>query len=126
MSDQLKAILDATPTSNRVRAAVWDMFYQNQNADELQGALDALPVPPETKARVLQLKMGDQPSAVGRFVSNAADVLNPVTAIQGLYNAVRHPIQTGSNVLQMHGEQASKARQAFGEGRYDKDRKSVV
>lgn len=56
-------------------------------------------------------------SATARFLSNAAEVLNPVTAIQGLATAVRHPIQTAQGIARAHGAQVNKARQAYGEGR---------
>lgn len=58
-----------------------------------------------------------QADAVSRFLSNAGEVLNPVTAITGLASAVRHPIRTGQGIVQAHVAQAGKARQAFTEGR---------
>src|SRR5262245_16690065 len=46
-------------------------------------------------------------SATGRFVSNAAEMLNPVTMAKGIYGAVRHPIDTVTNIA---GQQADQAR----------------
>lgn len=51
-------------------------------------------------------------SALGRFVSNAASVLNPVAAAEGLYNAVRHPEQTYDNAVAASAEQFQKAANA--------------
>jgi hypothetical protein len=61
---------------------------------------------------------GPKGSAVGRFVSNAAEMLNPVAAVEGVYNAVTSPVQTGKAILTGQGNQLAKARQAFKEGRY--------
>lgn len=51
-------------------------------------------------------------SALERFVSNAADVLNPVAAVEGVYNAVRHPIQTYDNAVQASANEFEKAANA--------------
>jgi len=56
--------------------------------------------------------------AAGRFVSNAASALNPVAMAQGLYGAVRHPIDTAQAVIGQQADQFGKAKQAFSEGRY--------
>jgi hypothetical protein len=57
-------------------------------------------------------------SAVGRFASNAWEMVNPVTAVKGVYNAVTSPVQTGKAIIAGQGNQLDKARQAFREGRY--------
>lgn len=54
------------------------------------------------------------PSA--RFLSNAAEVLNPVTAVKGIAQAVRHPIRTATGIATAHAAQFGKAREAFGRG----------
>src|SRR3990167_5079331 len=56
--------------------------------------------------------------AVGRFLRGGGQMLNPVTIAQGLYQATRHPIDTGSALLSAQGEQFGKAREAFTQGRY--------
>lgn len=53
-----------------------------------------------------------------RFVSNAAGMLNPIEAAKGVYQAVRHPIETGAAIYQSSADQAGKAREAFSEGQY--------
>lgn len=50
--------------------------------------------------------------AVGRFLRGAGEMLNPVTIAQGLYQAARHPIDTGSALISAQGEQFSKAAEA--------------
>ena len=56
--------------------------------------------------------------AAGRFVGNAASALNPVAMAQGIYGAVRHPIDTAQAVIGQQADQFGKAKQAFSEGRY--------
>lgn len=51
--------------------------------------------------------------AVGRFLRGAGELLNPVTIAQGLYQAARHPIDTGSALISAQGEQFSKAGEAL-------------
>lgn len=60
----------------------------------------------------------DRGSAVGRFASGVGEMLNPIAIAGGLYNTVRHPIDTGRALVGAHVEQLGKARDAFGEGRY--------
>lgn len=61
---------------------------------------------------------GPQGSAVGRFASNAWEMVNPISIVTGLYNAATSPIETGKAILSQSGEQLSKARDAAGQGRY--------
>lgn len=66
--------------------------------------------------------IGDQVEAKGgaasRFLSNFGEMVNPVTMAKGLYNTVRHPIDTGTAILERQGEQFGKAVTAGREGRY--------
>jgi hypothetical protein len=48
-------------------------------------------------------------SATRRFLSNAGEVLNPLTALQGLAQAVRHPIDTAGNIIDAQQQQFQKA-----------------
>ncbi len=48
-------------------------------------------------------------SAIGRFASNAWQVLNPVTAVEGAYQAVRHPINTYNSLVDASAQQFEKA-----------------
>ncbi len=59
-----------------------------------------------------------QGSAVRRFVSNAAEMLNPIEAVKGVYQAVRHPVDTATAIVQAQGEQFGQARDLLREGRY--------
>jgi hypothetical protein len=59
-----------------------------------------------------------QGSATGRFLSNAGEMLNPITALQSLFGAIRHPIDTAGNII---GAQVDQGRQAIDnakQGRY--------
>lgn len=60
----------------------------------------------------------DASSSMRRFVTNAADVLNPLNIIEGGLQMASSPIETTKQVWSDMGEQAGKAREAFGEGRY--------
>lgn len=57
-------------------------------------------------------------SAMRRFIANAATQLNPVTAAQGMYQAVRHPIDTASAAVGQMGDQWNKAGDAMRAGNY--------
>jgi hypothetical protein len=48
--------------------------------------------------------------AVGRFLSNAVEMLNPVSMVKGVYGAVAHPLDTASNII---GAQTNEARTAY-------------
>lgn len=57
-------------------------------------------------------------SALGRFAANAGEVLNPLAAAKGVWNAVRHPIDTGKAIYDASAAQVSKAADAARDGRY--------
>lgn len=69
------------------------------------GEAENLPAPPEG-------------SAVGRFFSNAGAMVNPVSAAEGLYGAVRHPIDTASSILSASADQGQQAIDLAKQGRY--------
>lgn len=82
----------------------FDRYYGPAMAQAI-GTAENLPTAPEG-------------SAFGRFVSNAASVLNPVAAVEGVYQAVRHPVTTTENLI---GAQVGQGRQALSDvkrGRY--------
>jgi hypothetical protein len=56
-------------------------------------------------------------SALGRFASNAGEMLNPVSMVKGLADAARHPIQTVENVVAASADQGRKAWDAAKKGR---------
>lgn len=60
----------------------------------------------------------DRGSATGRFVSNLWEKVNPVAIASGLYDAVRHPIDTAKGIVHAHADQLRQAREAFSERRY--------
>lgn len=57
-------------------------------------------------------------SSVGRFLSGAAEMLNPVTAVTGIANAVMHPIDTATGMVNQAGQQFSQAKDLAQQGRY--------
>jgi hypothetical protein len=56
--------------------------------------------------------------AVGRFASNMGEMLNPVSAAKGLYDAVRHPLATASNIYEASANQGRQAIDMARQGRY--------
>jgi hypothetical protein len=56
--------------------------------------------------------------AAGRFGSGLWKNLNPITALEGLYSAGRHPLDTGKAVLQAQGAELGKAVDNARQGRY--------
>lgn len=57
-------------------------------------------------------------SPVRRFMSNAAEMLNPITAVKGIASAVANPIDTYNTLVDASAEQFGKAGDAYNEGRY--------
>lgn len=57
-------------------------------------------------------------SAVGRFVSGAWGVLNPVAAVQGVAHAIAHPIDTAAAIGRDMADQGSKAIDEAKAGHY--------
>lgn len=51
-------------------------------------------------------------SALSRFVGGAVDVLNPLTALAGIGQAVVHPIDTATNLVRSQAQQFQKAAAA--------------
>ena len=141
MPDPAADYLRSLNTSDRVRAAAWDAVYAPDDATA-QKLLQQLPFSDDVRAALWDLRGGGtlsgtpqaptpaspgqfterqpQPegSAVGRFVGGAAEMLNPVTMARGLYQAVRHPLDTGATILQQQGAQFTKAAEDYERGRY--------
>lgn len=57
-------------------------------------------------------------SATSRFIGGVAKTLNPVTMVEGAYNAVRHPLDTAGSILQDNLQQLKQAGSDFQQGRY--------
>jgi hypothetical protein len=76
---------------------------------------------PRLDGAVAEAEFSPEPTkggAVGRFVGNAASMLNPVEMVKGVYGAVTSPIETGKAMYGRQKEQFGKAGDAFSEGRY--------
>jgi hypothetical protein len=57
----------------------------------------------------LEPEQGPEGSALGRFASGAGEMLNPITIAKGLYQTVRHPIDTAGAIYGLHKDRVSKA-----------------
>lgn len=57
-------------------------------------------------------------SAVGRFLSGAGEMLNPVAAVKGIVNAAAHPYDTLSGMASQAGQQFGQAKDLYQQGRY--------
>ena len=75
-------------------------------------------VKPADPADFTDKPAGQEGSAVGRFLSNAGEMLNPVTLATGLYGAVRHPVDTAVNVARSQYDQGVQAVDMAKQGRY--------
>ena len=129
MPQDVEAYLRSLTTSDRVRAAAWDAVHAADDA-EAQARLEAiLPLSNAVKATLWDARKGitpqpvaaaspeeTQPSAVSRFVSNAAERVNPVTMVTGLAQAVAHPVQTMGALAGAQRAQFGKAGEAFQRG----------
>lgn len=59
-----------------------------------------------------------QGGATGRFVSNAAAMLNPIEMVKGAYNAVTSPLETGKAIVGASVDQGRQALDMARQGRY--------
>lgn len=55
-------------------------------------------------------------SAVGRFLSNAGEMLNPVTMVTGIAGAIAHPIDTATGMVKQAGQQFGQAKDLYQQG----------
>jgi hypothetical protein len=67
-------------------------------------------------AEAEQLPPALEGSSLGRFVGSAASMLNPVAAASGVFNAVRHPVQTAQAIGSAHADQFAKGQARVSEG----------
>ncbi len=96
--DPVAGILAKSPTLNKHRADAWDAFHDAADADDLATRLGSLDLPDSVKADLWDLKatgktrpataeeftpkpIEPQGSATWRFLSNAGEMLNPVTMV---------------------------------------------
>lgn len=130
MPEPIEQFLRSLNTSDRARAAAWDAVYAVEDDTQAEQVLRQLPFSDEVRATLWDARKGmappppapaappeAPPGAVSRFVSNAAERLNPVTMVRGLAQAVANPIDTVTGLVRAQGEQFGKARDAFGQGR---------
>lgn len=92
-SDPAKEILDsAGGTSNRVRATAWDAYHQAADEPSFRKAMDALPLPSETKAALWDAKYGKHPLSAGEQtwegIKEFGRGINPLPMIEGVGKAL--------------------------------------
>jgi hypothetical protein len=136
---QTEAYLRTLNTSDRARAAAFDAVHNMDDA-AAQRVLAQLPFSDDVKAELWDIRAGatvsggsaPQPanpadfteqtvpegSAASRLIGGAAKYLNPVTMAQGLYGAVRHPVDTYGAMVDASAQQFGKASDAAQQGRY--------
>jgi hypothetical protein len=140
--DPVKDFLDRLNTSNRVRAAAWEAAYDAADSDDFERRFANLPLSPEMKGQLWEIRFGQgaelpeqqttataeqftdqadvQPapegSAAGRFAGSLWDQVNPITMAKGVYQAVRHPLDTASALGDAQMAQFGKARDAYQQG----------
>lgn len=122
------ALLLKSPLTPTQRRSASEAFSAATNEDDLQDRMVAMKLPKAVMADLWDLKasqpaqvdtpQGPQGSALGRFASNLAEQVNPVTIAEGLYNTVRHPIDTAGNILSAANDQRVKAHDAMDRGDY--------
>lgn len=94
--------------------AKWDAKYPGAYDDLPRSTLPTKPVSAEDFAPA----RAPQGSAVGRFFSNAGEMLNPVTMVTGLASAIRHPVDTAQAMVGSQMGEFGKARDLYQQGRY--------
>ena len=68
--------------------------------------------------QILKQTGTEEKSAVGRFASGAWEYANPVAAVKGIYDAVRHPIDTAKGAYEAQMQRFDKAGASAEEGDY--------
>lgn len=95
-------------------AGPWEKYQSSAQPETGPWAKYAAPPPSEAPA--------DQPRSVSDQLSDATSEwwkqVNPVSAVQGLAEAARHPIDTASNLLNAQGALALKAKDALQQKNY--------
>lgn len=74
------------------------------------------PAPREPGLATIGEQMESKGSSLGRFASNAWEMVNPVTLAKGAYQMVRHPLDTYESMVDQSAEQFGKAREAYDRG----------
>jgi len=73
--DPVRTMLEAVSTTNQVRTAAWDAFYQSANGKALAERLKEIPLPPGATAQLLKLKQFDD------LLALVAEPLKPQTTV---------------------------------------------
>lgn len=129
--DPVVRLLLKSPLTPAQRRSASEAFSGAANEDDLQKKMVALNLPKNVRADLWDLKAQapTQPSsatptknkqadsATWRFASNLGEMINPVAMATGLYQTVRHPIDTGAAILSQSSDQLAQAKQNYDQGR---------
>lgn len=91
------------------------------DADRAVAALGQMREParkPDRTPGLATLGDFDRQSALRRYAGGVGEMLNPVTMAQGLWQAVRHPLETTEAIVEAQVGQAKKAKSMYDQGRY--------
>lgn len=135
--DPVVRLLLKSPLTPAQRRSASEAFTGSTDEDDLAAKIGPMNIPKEVKRALWDLKYqapasqngytGSQPamgasepqgSAADRFLSNAGEMLNPVTMATGVYNSFRHPIDTATGILNQANDQRLKAHEAQDRGDY--------
>jgi hypothetical protein len=128
----LASNLERIGVDNNIKADLWDLKSgggAGAGTDAPMPEADR-PIDPQTGRPVRVpgdpgfMPFGDEPERPdasmlelgGRAVGGALSTVNPVNIISGLYNAVRHPIDTGRAVINAQVDQGRQAAELFRRG----------
>ncbi len=106
----------AEPEFNAIKERVLASLPDNLTEEEFNRAIG-----PRLEAALGEAENSSpavEGGAVGRFLSNAGEMLNPVSMVKGAYGAVMHPIDTASNIISAQTAEGRTAADAFQQGDY--------
>lgn len=134
------SLLLKSPLTPAQRRSASEAFSSAANEDDLVTRMESLKLPKNVMADLWDLKaatpaqtdtpQGPQGSALGRFASNAGEMLNPVTMAKGLWNAapipqalggsgvIEGPLNAATGILSAANDQRVKAHEAMDRGDY--------
>lgn len=122
------SLLLKSPLTPAQRRSASEAFSSAVDEDDLVSRMESLKLPKNVMADLWDLKaaapaqvetpQGPQGSAIGRFASGAAEMLNPIEMVKGLVHTALHPIDTAGNILAAANAQREKAHEAQDRGDY--------
>lgn len=140
-ANPIVSLLLKSPLTPNQRRAASEAFSASTNEDDLQERMVALKLPKHVMADLWDMKaaspsqpmeqtQGPEGSALGRFSSNAGEMMNPVTIAKGLWNAapipqalggsgvIEGPMNAATGIISAANDQRLKAHEARERGDY--------